>query len=118
MADPLSITAVFAFLNSAVKFSELAVKIYSVDSENGVFVRMIQTVRQDLEETERLLSVPSVRAQLISTPAKLPWIKAVIISTKSALNEIGRWVERVRGDKEGYGTVSWDNRIRWVFNDQ
>lgn len=117
MADPFSITAVFAFMNSALKFSEVAVKFYSVESENGVFVRMIQTVRQDLDETERLLCVPAVREQLISTPGKLPWIKSVIISTKSSINEIGRWVERVRGDKEGYGSVSWENRIRWVFSD-
>jgi hypothetical protein len=117
MSDPLSITAVFAFMNSALKFSELAVKLYAVETENGVFVRLIQTVRRDLEETERLLGVPSVRTQLISTPAKVPWIKSVIFSTKSSLNEIGRWVERVRGDKEGYGRVSLENKIRWVFND-
>ena len=117
MGDPISTAAVFAFLNSAIKFSEYAVKLYSVDSENGVFVRMIQRVRLDLEEAERLLCCPSVKAKLIAIPGKLPWIKGVILSTKVALNEIGRWVERVRADKQGYGSVSWENRIRWVFND-
>ena len=117
MGDPISTAAVFAFLNSAFKFSEYAVKLYSVDSENGVFVRMIQRVRLDLEETERLVHSPSVKSKLITTPGKLPWIKGVILSTKSALNEIGRWVERVRSDKEGYGRISWENRVRWVFND-
>ena len=117
MGDPISTAAVFAFLNSAFKFSEYAVKLYSVDSENGVFVRMIQRVRLDLEETERLVHAPSVKSKLIATPGKLPWIKSVILSTKGALNEIGRWVERVRSDKEGYGSISWENRIRWVFND-
>jgi len=82
-----------------------------------VFVRMIQRVRLDLEETERLLCVPSVKEKLISTPGKLPWIKGVVISAKSALIDIGRWVERVRADKEGYGSISWENRVRWVFND-
>jgi hypothetical protein len=118
MGDPISVGAAFAFLNSAFKLSEFAVKLYGVESENGVFVRMIQRVRLDLEETERLISVPSVKNKLISTPGKLPWIKGKITSTKSALNEIGRWVERVRSDKEGYGSVSWENRVRWVFNDQ
>jgi hypothetical protein len=117
MADPISISAVFSFLNSAFKLSEYAVKLYGVESENGVFVRMIQQVRLDLEETERLLCVPLVKKKLISTPGKLPWIKGTIISTKSALNEIGRWVERVRADKEGYGSVSLENRVRWVFSD-
>jgi hypothetical protein len=78
---------------------------------------MIQRVRLDLEETERLLCVPSVKKRLISTPGKLPWINGVINNARSALNEIGKWVERVRADKEGYGSVSWENRVRWVFND-
>lgn len=93
-------------------------RLYGVESENGVFVRMIQRVRLDLEETERLLLVPSVKEKLISIPGKLPWIKGVVLSTKGALNEIGRWVERVRADKDGYGSVSFENRVRWVFNDQ
>jgi hypothetical protein len=108
---------IFAFLNSAFKLSEYAVKFYSVESENGVFVRMIQRVRLDLEETERLVYSPSVQSKLIATPGKLPWIKGVILSTKGALNEIGQWVERVRSDKEGYGSISWENRVRWIFND-
>lgn len=80
-------------------------------------VRMIQRVRLDLEETERLVHSPLVKSKLEATPGKLPWIKGVIQSTKGALNEIGRWVERVRSDKEGYGSISWENRVRWVFND-
>lgn len=117
MADPVSASAAFAFLNSAFKLAEYAVKFSAVESDNGVFVRTIQRVRLDLEETERLLCVPSVKRKLISTPGKLQWIKGTITSAKSALNEIGRWVERVRADKEGYGSVSWENRVRWVFND-
>lgn len=117
MGDPFSVGAIFAFLNSAVKFSECAIKLYGVETENGVFVRMIQQVRIDLEETERLLHVPSVRAKVLSTPGKLPWIKGTILGAKTAINEIGRWVERVRAEKEGYGSVSLENRIRWVFHD-
>jgi hypothetical protein len=117
MGDPVSVGAAFAFLNTAFKLAEYAVKFCGVESENGVFVRMIQRVRLDLEETERLLCVPSVKKKLISTPGKLPWIKGVINSAKYSLNEIGRWVDRVRADKEGYGSVSWENRVRWIFKD-
>lgn len=118
MGDPITAAGAFAFLNSAFKLSEYAVKLYEVESENGVFLRMIQRVRLDLEETERLLSVPSVKEKLISTPEKLPWVKGVVVSTKSALNEIGKWVERVRVEKEGYGNISFDTRVRWVFKDR
>jgi hypothetical protein len=47
-------------------------KLYGVGSENGLFVRAIQRVRLDMEETDRLIHVPSVRAKLISTPGELP----------------------------------------------
>ncbi|KAH6676307.1 hypothetical protein B0J14DRAFT_352007 [Halenospora varia] len=114
MVEPVT---AFAFLNSAVKFSEYAVKLSNVGSENGVFVRLILRVRKDLEEVERLICTPSVKKRLVNTPGKLPYIKDVIFSTKSALNDIGRWVDRVRADKEGYGSISFENRVRWVFND-
>ena len=118
MGEPVSTAAVFAFLNSCFKLAEYAVKLYGVESENGVFVRLIQRIRLDLEETERLLCVPSVKTKLISAPEKLPWIKGSVLSTKAALNEIGRWVERVRVERQGYGNVSFETRVRWVFNDQ
>jgi hypothetical protein len=114
MGEPFT---AFTFLNAAFQLSEYAIKLYGVGSENGVFVRAIQRVRLDIEETERLIHVPSVRVKLISTPGKLPWIKGVILSAKHALNDIGRWVERVRADKEGYGCVTFESRVRWVFND-
>ena len=114
----MSTAAAFAFLNSCFKLAEYAVKLYGVESENGVFVRLIQRVRLDLEEAERLLSVRSVKQKLFGTPEKLPWIKGSLLSTKAALNEIGKWVERVRAEKQGFGNVSFETRVRWVFNDQ
>ncbi|CAG8958338.1 hypothetical protein HYFRA_00000695 [Hymenoscyphus fraxineus] len=120
MVEPITLSCIstgFAFINSAVKFSELALKLCAVGSENGVFVRLILRVRNDLEEVERLINTPSVKKKLISTPGKLPYIKGVIFSTKSALNEIGRWVERVRTDKEGHGSISFQSRLRWVFDE-
>lgn len=114
---PEPITAVFAFLNVAIKFSEVALKLCEVGSENAVFVRLILRVRKDLEEVERLISTPAVKKKLVSTSGKLPYIKGVIFSTKSALNDIGRWVDRVRAEKEGYGSISFENRVKWVFRD-
>lgn len=115
--EPISATAVFAFINTAFKFSEFAVRLNEVGSENDVFVRMIQAVRHDLEETERLLTIASIKRNLVNTPEKLRWIEGAIYSTKSALNEIGRWVERARVDKETSGSVRFETRVRWVFND-
>lgn len=118
MCDPIFSFPVFSFINSAFKLSEVALAICEVGSENEVFVRTIQRVRRDLEETERLIHISSIASVLISTPGKLPWIKDVLLSTKKALDDIGRWVDRARADKIGFGSVSFENRIRWVFNDR
>ncbi|KAJ8109604.1 hypothetical protein OPT61_g7337 [Boeremia exigua] len=114
--DPLS-AGVFASIGSAFKFADVAVRIAEVGSENAVFVRAICVVRSDLEEVERLLSLVSIQLKLAGTPGKLPWIKNAIQNTRSALNEIGKWVERARVEQETTGSIKFDTRVRWVFND-
>jgi hypothetical protein len=115
--EPFSAGAIFAGINSAFKFAEYAVRIAEVGTENEVFVRTIQVVRNDLDEVQRLLSVESVQRKLIRIPAKLAWIKGAVHSTRAALHEIGRWVERARVDQQATGTVRFETRVRWVFND-
>lgn len=117
MCDPISLGAVFASIGSAFRFADLAVRIAEVGSENEVFVRTIRVVRQDLNEVERLLNVESVQQKLTNVPGKLPWISNAIINTKSALDDIGRWVERARSEQEATGSVHFETRIKWVFND-
>jgi hypothetical protein len=114
--DPISLF--LSGLQSIFTFADFAIRISDVSSENEVFVRTIQVVRNDLNETERLLGIRSIQTKLISTPQKLEWIKAAIYSTKFALNEIGKWVERARVDQEVLGKVKFENKVRWIFNDQ
>ncbi|KAH7321604.1 hypothetical protein BKA65DRAFT_512576 [Rhexocercosporidium sp. MPI-PUGE-AT-0058] len=116
MAD-LGAGALFGAINTAFKFSEFAIELAEVGSENNVFVRTIQRVRLDLDETERLLRVPAIRISLANNPQKLFWIQHAINSTKCALNDIGLFVERVRSDQDRDDTVSFINRVRWVLND-
>jgi hypothetical protein len=119
MGDSPGQDSVFTFINSAFKLSEYSVRFCEGDSENEAFIRMIESVRHDLVETERLLEVDSVKIRLISTPGKLPYIKGVVINTKTALNEIGKWVERAKANNEGNanGDSTFESRVRWVFND-
>lgn len=114
--DPFS-AGMFASIGSAFKFADVAVRIAEVGSENAVFVRTIYVVRSDLEEVERLLSLELVKRKLAATPGKLPWIKNAINNTRSALNGIGKWVERARVEQESTGSIKFDTRVRWVFND-
>ncbi|KAH8591556.1 hypothetical protein B0O99DRAFT_598140 [Bisporella sp. PMI_857] len=116
MAD-LGLGAVFGAINTTFKFSEFVIKLSEVRPENLVFVRTIQKVRVDLEETERLLSNPSIKAVLNNNPQKLMWMKNGIDSTRHALNDIGRYVERVRSESDRDGTIDFATRVRWVLQD-
>lgn len=114
MADP---SAIFSAINTAFKLAEFAIALNEVGTENAVFVRTIQRVRYDLQETERLLNMPAVKATLEKSEDKRLWIKGAIHSTKSALNDIGLFVERARSDNQRDGTISFANRVRWVLGD-
>ncbi|KAF2621825.1 hypothetical protein BU25DRAFT_415829 [Macroventuria anomochaeta] len=115
--EPFSASAVFASIGSAFKFADLAVRIAEVGSENEVFVRTIHVVREDLNEVNRLLSTESIQRKLASIPGKLPWIKGAVTNTKTALNDIGQAVERARAEKQATGSIRFETRVRWVFND-
>ncbi|KAF2024033.1 hypothetical protein EK21DRAFT_118182 [Setomelanomma holmii] len=117
MCEPFSLGAIFASVGSAFKFADLAIRVAEVGSENEVFVRTIRVVRDDLNEVERLLNDESVRRKVTSIPGKLPWIKGAVHNTKSALNEIGKWVEHARAEQESTGSIRFETRVRWVFND-
>ncbi|KAJ4358115.1 uncharacterized protein N0V89_002694 [Didymosphaeria variabile] len=114
---PIGATTAFAFLNSAFRITYFFVRIAEVGSENEVFVRTITVVRNDFLEVERLLSHSSVQARLLPTPNKLVWIKGSLQSTKSVLNEIGRRVEKARMEQQALGSVKFEIRLKWIFND-
>ncbi|KAF2489447.1 hypothetical protein BU16DRAFT_598490 [Lophium mytilinum] len=109
---------IFSGINTLWNFSEFVIRLNDVDDENNVFVRMIQNVRSDLSECERLLHQPSIRASLDQNPDKKRWIESKVYGTKCALNEIGLYVERARSDKERDGTISFGHRVRWLMNDR
>jgi hypothetical protein len=108
---------IFSAINSLIKACELAYKLAEVTEESDVFVRSIFRVRDDLQETERLLQCHQIKTKLEDLPEKKKWIKQVILDTKKALNHIGQYIERARADKERDGTVSFATRWQWVMGD-
>ncbi|KAJ4366332.1 hypothetical protein N0V83_007968 [Neocucurbitaria cava] len=117
MCEPFSVGAIFASVGSAFRFADLAVRIAEVGSENEVFVRTIHVVRDDLDEAERLLNTDTLQRKLTSLPGRATWVRSALNNTKSALNEIGKWVERARAEQEATGSIPFNTRVRWVFND-
>jgi hypothetical protein len=117
MCDPISLGTIFASIGSAFRFADLAIRIAEVGTENEVFVRTIQIVRDDLNEVERLLNADSVQQNLANVPSKLPWIRNATVNTKSALDDIAKWVERARSEQEATGGIHFNTRVKWVIND-
>lgn len=107
----------FAGIASCFKLAEFALSLADVGPESQVFIRLIQIVRIDLLETERLLSTPAIRERLDRIPHKLEWARGAIHNTKFALNEIGKLVENARVEKQTKGTVQFSTRVRWVLQD-
>lgn len=107
----------FAGIASCFKLVEFGQHLSEVGPESQVFIRLIQIVRSDLQETERLSSVPAVRRRIERTPRKIEWIESALRNTKFALNEIGRWVEDARVDQQSRGSVQFQTRVRWVLQD-
>jgi hypothetical protein len=107
----------FAGIASCFKLVEFAQHLSEVGPESQVFIRLIQIVRTDLQETERLSSIPAVRRRIERTPRKIEWIETALQNTRFALNEIGRWVEDARVDQQSKGSVQFQTRVRWVLQD-
>jgi hypothetical protein len=107
---------VFGAINSLIKACELAFKLSEVSEESAVFLRTILRVRDDITETERLLSCLQVKAHLERLPEKRKWIKDTIVDTKKSMNEIGKYVERARNEKDREGTISLTTRWQWVLS--
>ncbi|OCK78096.1 hypothetical protein K432DRAFT_255682, partial [Lepidopterella palustris CBS 459.81] len=102
------------------KFSEFAVKVkrlHEVAYQNGVFARIIERVRLDLDETERLLALPSIKFALSSNKEKMAWIESCIASTQEALEGLEEHMGRVGRDLSKGKHVSMWHRMRWVLDE-
>lgn len=109
----------FGSIATAFKLAEFGVHMCEAGSENNVFVRTILRVRLDLEETERLLTVPTIKAILEQNLEKASWIKSALDGTKQALNDIGQYVEKVRADQDRDDHTSWKSlghRMQWLLD--
>jgi hypothetical protein len=85
------------------------------DAENAAFHRIIESIRHDLAETERLLALESVRRSLISTPEKLPYIRRVVINTRIALENVDKWSERMNTNRHEDTNISFDTGRRYLI---
>lgn len=116
----LSAGAVLSVVAAGYKSAEFLVhakKLTEVGHENALYSRIMERVRLDLAETDRLLKLPEVKHAMQNAPDKLAWIKRTITALKDALKEMDKYVYRVASDKSRGKAIGWVHRFRWVLDD-
>jgi hypothetical protein len=116
----LSAGAILSVLAGGYKTAEFLIhakRLTEVGHENAVYVRIIERVRLDLKETDRLLKLPEVKHAMANAPEKLGWIKRTITAMKESVTEMNKYVRRVSGDVERGGWIGVRHRFRWVLDD-
>ena len=84
----------------------------------AIFVRIIERVRLDLAECERLLALPDVKYALSRSPEKVAWIRTSIGVMKAALQAMAHHTARVRNDVERGLWVGVRNRLYWLLEER
>ncbi|KAF2101544.1 hypothetical protein NA57DRAFT_72984 [Rhizodiscina lignyota] len=108
----------FDAINTAFRLIEFCMQMKDVSLENRVFVTLIQRVQDDVEEAFRLMRKPEVQEHFNVDPGKQERVESTILSARSAINSIGRFVETVRVDEERNGSIGMLHRFEWVLRHQ
>jgi hypothetical protein len=96
----IGVGVIFSSIGTAIKLADFCAKVKDVPVENKVFLRLIQGVRDDLEEISRLLRIDGVKSRLELYPGRKRYVEGTIVRVKDALNDIAKYVESVRRDEE------------------
>jgi hypothetical protein len=107
--------AIISVVAGAYKVGEFLVHakhLRGVREENSVYVRIIERVRADLAECERLLALPQVRFALSTAPGKVEWIRRSVHAVREALREKATAAGGVGGRK----SLGLQSRLWWVLD--
>ncbi|KAF2180598.1 hypothetical protein K469DRAFT_672591 [Zopfia rhizophila CBS 207.26] len=120
-ATILSLGAAASAVGGAYKFGEFlnnVKRLHDVGPSNAVYVRLINRVRYDLDEVQRLLTVREVKDALAANPPKAKWVYGSIRDVRGALENITPLTERVAGDIENGRRVGLRHRLRWTLDEK
>lgn len=118
MPNPTKLSTQKASAGSAFQLTDPYTCMNEAGSEQGVFLRTIRVVRDDLNEVRRLSNINSVRNKLLNTPERNSWVQGAIYNTNTALNEIGMWVERARAEQQSPNSVQSNGHTQLILHDQ
>jgi len=116
-AGALSLGGVAAAIGATWKVTEAAVKarrLFQVRSENAVFVRLIERVKIDLAELERLMALKEVKEALRHNKAKTLWIQAKVQDVNYAIGQMHKYTRKVAGAGWWLGLKT---RLWWILDE-
>jgi hypothetical protein len=114
----LSFGGAAAAIGATYKVAEFAVKckqLFEVRSENAVFVRLVERVRADLAEAERLMALKSVQEAMRGNKARTLYIQKLMHDIREAIEGMTKYTSRVAGAGWWLGL---DKRIWWVLHER
>ncbi|KAF2649167.1 hypothetical protein K491DRAFT_213699 [Lophiostoma macrostomum CBS 122681] len=117
-ASSEEVTQRFSSLSTVFHFADFVSSLNGVPSEKQTLVRIIQRVRNDVNRASRLRSSPLVLDFCEGWPEEQLWIDGILLDVQVALNDIGAYVESVRGSSDEGGTVKMKQKFEWVLGHQ
>ena len=116
-AGALSLGGVAAAVGATWKVTEAVVKarrLFQVRSENAVFVRLIDRVRVDLAELERLMALKEVKEALRHNKPKVLWIQEKVQDVNYAIGQMHKYTRKVAGAGWWLGLKT---RLWWILDE-
>jgi hypothetical protein len=113
----LSFGGAAAAIGATWKVTEVIVKarqLFRVRSENAVFVRLIERVRIDLREVDRLLATKEVKEGLRHNKPKAIWIQEKIKDVNDAISEVHKYSRKVA---EAGWWLGLKTRLWWILDE-
>ncbi|CAH0014775.1 unnamed protein product [Clonostachys rhizophaga] len=114
----LSIGGAAAAIGASWKIAEFLVKcktLFEVRDENAVYVRLVERVKVDLAEAERLMALKSVQDGMRENREKTLYVQSLIRGVHDAIKGMTKYTSKVAGAGPWMGLPT---RLWWVLHER
>jgi hypothetical protein len=108
----------FPSIATAFQFAEYVSSTNKRSSESQSLAILLHHVRQDVTEAARLYLSAAVSNFLDAWPDRKSWIDNILVDIRSALNEIGCYIESFRVVGDDGGAIGLRRRFEWMASHQ
>jgi len=108
----------FPSIATAFQFADYVSSTSKRSSESQSLAILLHRVRQDVTGAARLYLSAAVLNFLDAWPDRKSWIDNILVDIRSALNEIGCYIETFRVAGEDGGAIGLKRRFEWISGHQ